>query len=110
MSKTPLQIDKETVEKFNITPELELTPIQKLVFLQEQLAEIKRIQWRSRVDIAHANRLSESDNPVLRDKGFQNRGQHTNEVEQFTGALRMLNAMIDELREEYPELKLPVEE
>lgn len=102
---SPLKIDKETCEKFGITDKDDLSPLQKLAFVQDQLQEIKTIQWRSRMDIVHASRLAESDNPVLRDKGLQNRGQHTNEVEQFTGAIRMLNKMVEELREEYPELK-----
>ena len=102
---SPLKIDKETCEKFGITKEDDLSPIQKLSFIQDQLQEIKTIQWRSRMDIVHASRLADSDNPVLRDKGLQNRGQHTNEVEQFTGAIRMLNLMVEELRAEYPELK-----
>lgn len=102
---SPLKIDKETCKKFDISEKDDLTPIQKITFIREQLQELKSIQWRSRMDIVHASRLAESDNPVLRDKGLQNRGQHTNEVEQFTGAIRMLNKMIEELQAEYPELK-----
>lgn len=102
----PLAVDKEIVKKYGIKPDEELTPVQKLAFLQDQLQEIKAIQWRSRVDIIHATRLSESDNAVLKDKGLQNRGQHTNEVEQFSGAIRMLKKMVEDLREEYPELQV----
>lgn len=103
--KSPLAIDKETVTKFKITPEEDISPIQKMSFLREQLSEIQKIQWRSRVDVMHANRLTESDNEVLKQKGHQNLAQHLNEVDQFTGAIRMLRKLIAELEEEYPELK-----
>lgn len=108
--KSPLAVDKETVKEFGITEDMELSPRQKLAFLQDQLIELKNIQWRSRVDIVHATRLSESDNAVLKDKGFQNRGQHKNEVQQFSGAVKMLQSMIDELKEEYAEELNPTSE
>lgn len=104
--KSPLAVDKQTVKELKITPDEELTPIQKLAFLQDQLQEIKAIQWRSRVDVIHATRLQESDNPVLKAKGNNNFAEHQNQVEQFSGAIRMLKVLIDELREEYPELKV----
>jgi hypothetical protein len=64
------------------------------------------MQWRARVDIIHATRLTESKNEVLKHKGHNNLAQHLNEVEQSVGAIKMLRTLIDELRAEYPELKL----
>lgn len=102
--KSPLAVDKETVKKYGITPEIEPTPLQKMSFLQNQLEEIQAMQWRSRVDILHASRLTESKNDTLKHKGHNNMAQHVNEVEQATGAILMLRKLIEELREEYPEL------
>lgn len=104
--KSPLSIDKETVKQYGITPDVDYSPIQKMAFLQNQLQELQAMQWRARVDIIHATRLTESKNEVLKHKGHNNMAQHINEVEQSTGAIAMLKTMIDELREEYPELQV----
>ncbi len=102
----PLAIDKETIKKLGITEDIDLSPVQKLSFLQDQLSEMKVIMWRSRVDIIHAKRLAQSDTQALRNKGLQRETEHQNEVEQFLGGARMLVKMIEQLREEYPELKV----
>ena len=64
------------------------------------------MHWRSRVDMLHSARLQDSDNEVLREKGLSNMATHRNEVQQSVGAILMLRQLIEELREEYPELKL----
>jgi hypothetical protein len=104
-TKSPLSVDKETMEKFGITPDDDASPIAKVNFLNEQLAQIQAMNWRSRVDVVHAKRLSESTNESLKHKGLERMATHLNEVEQSLGAMRMLKKMIAELREEYPELK-----
>jgi hypothetical protein len=104
--KSPLALDKETVKKYGITEDLDVPPVVKMTFLQEQLGQLQHMQWRSRVDIMHATRLTESENEVLKNKGLQNLGQHVNEVQQSVGAIKMIKTLIDELRTEYPELKL----
>lgn len=103
--KSPLAQDKETVKKYGITPELDVTPMIKLSFLETQLQEIQHAMWRARVDIIHATRLTESPNETLKNKGFQNMADHVNQVQQFTGAIKMIQDFIKELKEEYPELK-----
>lgn len=103
--KSPLAQDKETVKKYGITPELDVTPMIKLSFLETQLQEIQHAMWRARVDIIHATRLTESTNETLKNKGFQNMADHVNQVQQFTGAIKMIQDFIKELKEEYPELK-----
>lgn len=102
--KSPLEIDKETVKKFKITDEV--SPVQKLSFLQEQLQQLQGMQWRARIDVVHAHRLIESPNMTLSQKGHSNLANHYNEVEQFTGAITQLKQLIQELREEYPELQV----
>lgn len=103
--KSPLAQDKETVKKYGITPELDVTPMIKLSFLETQLQEIQHAMWRARVDIIHATRLTESTNETLKNKGFQNMADHVNQVQQFTGAIKMIQDFIVELKAEYPELK-----
>lgn len=102
---SPLAVDKETVKKYKLPPEVEPSPLQKLAFLQDQLDQIKSMHWRARVDVVHATRLTESDNEILKNKGHNNLGTHLNEVQQSAGAISMLNKMIEELRAEYPELQ-----
>ena len=103
--KSPLAVDKETIKKYDITEDIDVSPMMKLSFLETQLQEIQHAMWRARVDIIHATRLTESTNETLKNKGYQNMADHVNQVQQFTGAIRMLHVMIDELKEEYPELK-----
>jgi len=103
--QSPLSVDKETVKKYNIGEDIEPSPIQKMGFLQDQLEQIKAMHWRARVDMLHAKRLQEDKNPTLSEKGLSNMATHRNEVEQSIGAIKMLHKFIEELREEYPELK-----
>lgn len=104
--KSPLAVDKATVKKYDIKPEDDVSPVQKLSYLQEQLQQIQAMHWRARVDVIHATRLTESDNDTLKHKGHNNMAQHINEVEQSLGAIRMVKVLIDELRQEYPELNV----
>lgn len=104
--KSPLELDKETVKKYKIPAGVDPSPVAKISFLQDQLEQIQSMHWRSRVDMLHAARLQESDNEVLREKGLSNMATHRNEVVQSIGAIEMLKTLIEELREEYPELKI----
>jgi hypothetical protein len=104
--KSPLAVDRETVKKFKIPKEVELHPRQKIAFLEAQLHELKSAQWRARVDVIHASRLTESDNEVLKNKGFNNISEHNNQVNQFTGGIVMIQKLIEELRAENPEMGL----
>ncbi len=104
-NKNPLLVDKETVAEFNIPPEADVSPLLKLNFLHSQLEELQHQAWRERVSIVHARRLQESDVEALRMKGNNNILEHKNSVQQFTGGIIMIKRMIEELREEYPELK-----
>ena len=102
--KSPLAVDKETVKKYKIVEDV--PPTLKVAFLQEQLQQLRETMWRSRVDILHATRLTESDNDTLKQKGHQQLATHLNEVQQFTGAIEMIKTLIEELRKEYPELQV----
>lgn len=103
--KSPLALDKETAKKYGITKDLDVSPMIKLSFLETQLQEIQHAMWRARVDIIHATRLTESTNETLKNKGYQNMADHVNQVQQFTGAIKMIKNFIDEIKDEYPELK-----
>jgi hypothetical protein len=101
---SPLKVYKDLAKKYDVTPDIDLTPMAKLSYLETQKQEIQHVLWRSLTDAIHATRLQESDNEVLKAKGNNNYAQHVNEVQQFVGAIRMLNKFIEELKEEYPEL------
>jgi hypothetical protein len=98
--KSPLALDKETVKKYSIPANVELHPRQKLAFLEDQLNQIKAMHYRARIDVLHAKRLQESNNEVLKNKGYTNESQHANEVEQTIGAIAMLTTLIEEVRKE----------
>jgi hypothetical protein len=101
----PLAVDKETVEEFKIPAEADVPPVMKLGFLQGQLEELQHQSWRERVNIVHARRLQQSDVEALRLKGNNNLSEHKNSVKQFADGILMIKRMIEQLREEYPELK-----
>lgn len=101
----PLGIDKQTIKEFNILPSDEPSPIKKLAFLQAQLEEIESQCWRERVNIIHATRLQQSDNEALRLKGNTNMTEHKNAVARLSEGLVMTKRLIEQLREEYPELQ-----
>lgn len=100
---SPLSEDKETVKELELTPEMELPLDQKLAFIQAQLGELRMMAWRSRVDILHANRLRKDANEVLRSRGENNLVEHRNSVRQFTGAIKTLTALQEELEAELGE-------
>jgi hypothetical protein len=102
--KSPLSVDKAIVKEFGITPSAELHPRQKLAFLEDQMNEIKAAQWRARVDIIHATRLQESDVDALKFKGNNNMAEHRNQVQQFSGAVTMIEQLIKEIRAENPDI------
>lgn len=102
--KSPLTLDKETVKKYNIPEDIELSPRQKLAFLEAQLHQIQAVHFRARIDMLHATRLQEEENPTLQEKGLSNMATHRNEMQQTIGAIAMLTKLIEELRAEYPQL------
>ncbi len=99
--ESPLSVDQATVKEFGIPKEIELTPRQKVAFLEAQLQELQASQFRSRVDVVHSVRLSQDENEVLRNKGLERVSIHKNEVRQFTGGIVMIQNMIKQLKEEY---------
>jgi hypothetical protein len=102
----PLSIDKQTVEEFKIPAEADVSPVKKMSFLQAQLEELEAQSWRERVNVIHARRLQQSDTEALRLKGNNNLSEHKNTVKQFTEGIVMTKRLIEQLREEYPELKV----
>lgn len=102
--KSPLALDRETVKTYKIPQEVELHPRQKLAYLEEQLHQLKALHWRARVDMLHAKRLQEDENPTLREKGLSNMASHRNEVEQTIGGIKMVAQLLEELRKEHPNL------
>lgn len=104
--KSPLALDKQTIDKHKIPKSVEQEPHQKLAFLQDQLQQLKAMHWRARVDMLHSARLQESPNPTLAEKGLSNMATHRNEVEQTIGAIEMIQKLIEEIRAENPQLQV----
>lgn len=97
---SPLAQLEATDKEFGITPELDLPTDQKVAFVQAQIHELKQMAWREKVNILHAERLKKSDNEVMRSRGETNIVDHRNSLRQFTGAIRTLNQLKDELEAE----------
>lgn len=103
--KSPLELDQETVKEFEVPQEVELHPRQKLAFLEEQLHQLKALHWRARVDMLHAKRLQEDENPTLREKGLSNMATHRNEMQQTVGGILMISKLVEELKRESPNVE-----
>ena len=102
---SPVKFEKELNKKYGITPEVDLSPMAKLSYLETQRDELQHVLWRAKTDMIHSKRLQDSDNETLQMKGNDNMIKHMNEVKQFVGGIRMLDEFIKELKAEYPELK-----
>lgn len=102
---SPLKTYKELASKYGVKEGVDLPPMAKLSYIETQKTEIQHALWRSLTDAIHATRLQQSENEVLKAKGNNNFATHVNEVQQFVGAIKMLDQFINELKEEYPELK-----
>lgn len=100
----PLGVDKETVAEFGIKDDI--SPVKKLGFLQAQLEEFEGQEWRERVNVIHARRLQQSDIEALRLKGTSNLSEHKNTVARLAEGTVMTKRLIEQLREEYPELQV----
>lgn len=98
----PLEVDEQTLKEFKQS-EL-ITPERKLAFLQNQKEELEGIYWRSRVDVVHATRLTQSPVEALKLKGNSNMSEHKNQVQQFYDAIKMIDKMITQIRKAHPEL------
>lgn len=101
----PIGIDEQTLKELNIKEDF-VSPIRKLAFLQAQYEEMEAIFWRSRMDVVHATRLTQSDVEALRVKGGNNLIEHKNQVQQFYGGMQMIKTAIEQLRKKYPELAI----
>ena len=101
---SPLDVDRETVKEVGITDDYEVSPVKKLAYLRSQYEELETMVWRSRVDVIHAKRLTESEIPALKHKGLERIDTHMNEVKQFYGGMQMVKRLIDQLIEENPSL------
>lgn len=100
----PLGVDEKTLKDLKITED-SVSPIRKLAYVQEQYDQLETMYWRARVDVIHAVRLQQSDNQVLRNKGLERESTHKNEVEQYYGGMVQIKKLVDQLREQYPELQ-----
>lgn len=100
--KSPLELDKANVKTYKVPKSVELHPRQKLAYLEDQLHQLKSLHWRARVDMLHAARLQEDENPTLKEKGLSNMAQHRNEMQQTVGGIKMISDFIKELKNENP--------
>lgn len=98
--KSPLALDKQHVADFKIPKDVELHPRQKLSFLEEQLHQLKALHWRARVDMLHAKRLQESDNPTLSERGLSQMAEHRNMIQQSIGGIELISKLAEELKKE----------
>lgn len=104
---TPLEIDQIITKEFGITPDIDISVDQKLLFIKTQIDEIQRVLWRERVDIVLSTELVNSGDEALAEKGRQTRHEKRHNAKQFTRAIKTLIQYHDQLEGSQPKLSDP---
>lgn len=94
---SPLEFDKDTIKEFGITDKTEPNKDWKTVFIQGQIDELQKLSWRTRIDLIHSEKLSQSPNETLAEKARQNRLNGRNDLKQFITAIETLQTLLEEM-------------
>lgn len=92
-----LDIYKELVKDYNITPDMELNDEFKLMFVASQIEEIKKVLWREIVDYIISCNMAESKDEAVAMAGSTKKQEKRTMIKQFTTALRSYNELVAEL-------------
>lgn len=95
---SPLANDLEYAKELNITEDIELAREFKIAYLRAQIEEVKKMQWRSRVDaVLDDNLINSTTDEALVDNARSNRTRHRSETKQYVIALRGFAKLLGEL-------------
>lgn len=102
----PIEVYKEACKENKITDKLNVPPIQRASWLQEQIGQQKMVLNRLLLDLTaskwHMNLAKDEISKSAHRKKCE---QYADDIYQIREALKMNLALLDEFRAEYPELK-----
>ena len=102
----PLEEYKKIVKEFGIEDEQNVSPVGKMTYIQEQVGQQKAILNRLLFDLTISKvHQQEAKDQMSRDAHRKKADEYRNDLYQIHAALKINLQLIDELREEYPELK-----
>lgn len=105
--KSPFTYYKEVAKEFGVTDELNVSPVAKLTFVQEQVVQQRQIINRLLVDISTT--LVEQENAkdlATKDAYRKKIDDYRNDLRQLVIGVKNGLQLIDELRAEYKELQI----
>lgn len=91
-----LDVDRDLVEKFEISDAHELHEDAKRAFVEEQVLQVKKMAWRLRVDIMVLTASKPQTDDEEAEKANKIRG-FEKELAKYTEAINSFNAIIAEL-------------
>lgn len=104
---SPITTYKQILKECGITDELNVSTVGRMTYLQEQVGQQKAILNRLLFDATVARISKEAAKDVtLKDAHRQKEDGYLNDIRQIKSALENNLTLIDELREEYPELQV----
>lgn len=102
-----LETYKEVLKEFGITESDQVSPVGKMTYVQEQLGQQKAILNRLLFDVTTAKiNLSNAKDELSIDAHKAQVSKFTNDIRQTRDSIRINTQLIEELREEHPELRI----
>ena len=101
----PLSFYKDVVKEFGVKDEYTVSPVGKIAYLQEQVAQQQSIINRLLFDIATSQtHQSLVKDDISKDAHRKRTDDFRNDLRQLLGSIKINIRLIEQLREEYPEL------
>lgn len=105
--KSPLSYYKEVAEEFGIIDDYNVSPVGKLSWVQEQVVQQRQIIHRLLTDISTAaSQKDKAKDPDTITAYRKKIDGYKDDLRQLVAGVRVNLELIEELREEYPELKV----
>ena len=109
MAQSPLSIYKEVLQECGVREEVNVPPVARLTYVQEQAQQQKAILNRLLFDLATAvYNQNESKDDTTKHAHRQKADGFRNDIRQIKTALEINLTLIDELRAEHKELQVEV--
>lgn len=104
---SPIKVYKTALKEFNVTEGVNAPTVARLSYIQTQLTEQKAILNRLLFDYVMATvREGDAKDDISKEAHAQNVGKYRGDIRQMISNIQINTQLIDELREEYPELKV----
>jgi hypothetical protein len=94
---SPLKYDANIKEEFGIKSSLDLDDQLKLGFVRSQFDELKKMLWRTRVELQLAEAQTKTEVEAMAADARNKIAAHRNDIKGYVRGLNVLQGFIDEL-------------